>query len=165
MPESETPYVHPHSERYANMLPGMEDISESKRPIEFGSPEYHKAVRRGEHPPAMFATAPEIFLTHHLGDADAYPSREDMVGDKLDEADSRAGMHPDDNEFGVIAPSQRQSGWYGGLSNRLTKYGYDWTKPITIRNESDDLTLVDGHHRLAVMLRDRPDEFIPLEYR
>lgn len=134
--------------------------------LRFGSPEYLSQVETGKHPPAMFATAPELFLTHKLSDLGENERKEDLMEEKRDEADSRAGLHPEDDEYGTVRGSQRQSGWYGGLSNRLRKYGYDWSKPLTVRNEpSSGLSLTDGHHRLAVMMRDRPNEFMPIEYR
>lgn len=144
-------------------------MSESGSALQFGSPEYHKAVRRRKHPPALFATAPEIFLTHRLADADEGAennpeAKTELMEEKLDEADSRAGLDPDEEDYGKVRASQRNSGWYGGLSHRIRRSGYDWTKPLIIRNESEGLALVDGHHRLAVMMRDRPHEFLPLEH-
>jgi hypothetical protein len=143
-----------------------------KSALQFGSYDYHDQVERGVHPPAMFATAPEIIRTHNLDDAEgADLSKEDLLIDKLDEADSRPGMtyEEEPEESQNMPPEDRQSGWYGGLTQRIKENGYDWSKPVqvrahgSIRHDQLGSTLYQGHHRLAVMNRDRPEEFLPLQ--
>jgi hypothetical protein len=132
---------------------------------QFGSYDYHEAVAHGEHPPAMFATAKEIIKTHQLGDkGDEYTVKE-LLNEKLEEADARPGVGYDVPEGFIKQPKEtRQSGWYGGLTKRIKKQGYDWSKPVELEASDPQSILHQGHHRVAVMRRDRPDEFFPLHY-
>lgn len=123
--------------------------------LQFGSPEYHRQVVAGEHPPAMFATPQEI-IDHYDMD-DSYGSTEELLRAKHAEADAAPHTY-------LKAPaSERQSGWYGGLTQRIKESGYDWSKPVEVDPTYGPRgALVDGNHRVAVMHRDRPDEFIPI---
>jgi len=126
-------------------------MSESGSALQFGSPEYLRQVSAGVHPPAMFATAPEITRTHHLGDMDHpievgydtpdahyhyFSTKEELLNHRLED-DTR-------------------------LIHDIRDNGFDWSKePIwhpTIRND----VFEDGHHRLAAMNAYRPDEFMPI---
>lgn len=131
---------------------------------QFGSYDYHEAVAHGEHPPAMFATANEIIQTHHLGDQGDYDTNE-LLDEKREDADARPGMgYNTPEEFTKEPKATRESGWYGGLTKRIKKHGYDWSKPVEIEASDPTSILQNGHHRVAVMQRDRPDEFLPLHY-
>lgn len=132
---------------------------------QFGSYDYHDLVSTGDHPPAMFATAKEIIRTHHLGDMDwLQGTKRELLSEKLEEADARPGMSYDEEpEEQANGPAdERQSGVFGGLTQRIKEGGYDWSKPVDIRAHGEASTLFNGHHRVAVMRRDRPDEFLPL---
>jgi hypothetical protein len=114
----------------------------------------------------MFATANEIIKTHNLGDA-AFEglTKSQLLSEKLDNADAREGMSYEEelDEQASGPAAERHSGMYGGLTARIKKGGYDWSKPVDIRAHGDASTLYDGHHRVAVMQRDRPDEFLPIK--
>lgn len=130
---------------------------------QFGSYDYHDLVTSGDHPPAMFATAKEIIKTHHLGDMDWESSKHELLKEKLENADAFPGMNYHDVEGIDEGPAdERQSGHFGGLTERIKEGGYDWSKPVDIRAHGEASTLYNGHHRIAVMRRDRPDEFLPL---
>jgi hypothetical protein len=131
---------------------------------QFGSYDYHDLVSTGDHPPAMFATAKEIIKTHHLGDMDEQSTKRELLHEKLENADSYPGMNYDEEpEEQASGPAdERQSGQFGGLTQRIKEGGYDWSKPVRIRAHGEASTLYNGHHRVAVMRRDRPDEFLPI---
>jgi len=101
----------------------------------------------------LFATAGEILHNYkpsELGgvyhnDVDA------MLKDKQHNADSEIQIEGDE-----------PGGWYGGLTDSIKEHGYDWSKPIPIWSQGG--MMMNGHHRLAVMHRDRPEEYIPLDY-
>ena len=136
-----------------------------KSALQFGSYDYHDRLSRGVHPPALFATANEVLDTHNLADKQS-ESTEELMEDKLYDADSLPGVGYDvPEEFHEEPEDERQSGWYGGLSARIKEHGYDWSKPVEAVSFGAASTISDGHHRLAVMQRDRPDEFIPLKYK
>jgi hypothetical protein len=131
---------------------------------QFGSYDYHDLVSTGDHPPAMFATAKEIIKTHHLGDMDEQSTKRELIHEKLENADSYPGMGYDEEpEEQANGPAdERQSGQFGGLTQRIREGGYDWSKPVRIRAHGEASTLLNGHHRVAVMRRDRPEEFLPI---
>jgi hypothetical protein len=140
-----------------------------KSAVQFGSAEYHDKVARGVHPPAMFATAPEIINTHEL--EDTYSTVDELLEAKQEEADARPGVGYDIPEGFTKEPEDtRQSGWFGGLTQRIKSNGYDWSKPVETEVTSTSYPVpgsgamvINGHHRLAVMHRDRPEEFLPLD--
>jgi hypothetical protein len=112
----------------------------------------------------MFGTASEIISHYKPADLQAYQGNvEHMLADKQEEADSRPGVGYDvPDDFAKTPKADRASGWYGGLTERIKKNGYDWSKPVDVWGMGKLIT--DGHHRLAVMHRDRPEEFIPIKY-
>jgi len=130
---------------------------------QFGSYDYHDLVSTGDHPPAMFATAKEIIKTHHLGDMDEQSTKRELIHEKLENADAFPGMNYHDVDGVDEGPAdERQSGQFGGLTQRIKEGGYDWSKPVQVRAHGEASTLYNGHHRVAVMRRDRPDEFLPI---
>jgi hypothetical protein len=112
----------------------------------------------------MFGTAEEILTHYKPADLQSYQGNmEHMLADKQEEADSRPGVGYDvPDDFAKTPKADRASGWYGGLTERIKKNGYDWSKPVDVWGMGKLIT--DGHHRLAVMHRDRPEEFIPIKY-
>ena len=136
-----------------------------KSALQFGSYDYHDAVASGVHPPAMFATATEIADTHDMADQTGDYSKEEILREKREEAEARPGVGYDvPEDFHDEPEDTRQSGWYGGLTQRIKEHGYDWSKPIEMETGVPAATITDGHHRLAVMHRYHPDQFIPLKY-
>jgi hypothetical protein len=59
-------------------------------------------------------------------------------------------------------------GHEGGLKDEISKHGYDWTKPVEINLHDDEGNfspyLIEGHHRVAVMMKHSPDEPIPVNF-
>lgn len=103
--------------------------------------------------PPMIATGAELWKYPHLLDLSPESSKEELFREKLNNADADTDWR---HMYGG------QMGHYGGLTDSIKKYGYDWSEPIAIH--AHNLELVDGHHRAAVMRRDHPNEFIPLRY-
>lgn len=51
------------------------------------------------------------------------------------------------------------------LVDKIKEKGFDKNSPLTISHYPDYSALTNGHHRLSIMLKDFPDEPIPLEHR
>lgn len=53
-----------------------------------------------------------------------------------------------------------------GLGKKITEGGYDWKSPIVIGIDQNDsknpITVLNGHHRIAVMYQHAPHEPIPI---
>lgn len=109
----------------------------------------------------LFATAREIHNEVAYGDQPSGMSKDALMTKKAMEADRtptppKTEMRADLNE--------KYPGHYGGLTNMIKEHGYDWDKPVEVHNDFTGATeLREGHHRVAVMMRDRPDEFIPIK--
>lgn len=140
----------------------------STKPPEFGSPEYHKQVAEGTHPPALFATAPEIIKSHFLGDMTLSYRRKDAFGnlrrDQFGQVIQAKYGHPN-------ALLKYKLGHQPLLTEDIKNFGFDWAPQgdfdrSQITTSLDYLghgpTVLGGHHRLAAMNAHRPDEFIPL---
>lgn len=115
----------------------------------------------------LFATAREIHNEVGYGDQLAGQSKDDLVAEKLRSADKSPEEKPAGKDAIVLKDSDRvredHPGHIGGLTKRIKENGYDWSKPVEVHSDfTGDTSLRDGHHRVAVMLRDRPDEFIPI---
>lgn len=120
---------------------------------QFGTSEYFQAVADGHQPPAMFATAKELWDHTEPGDFDAPYSQVNSQGEKEDAwHDTKEDLY---NHKLTNKPAVTES---------IKKDGYDWAKHnkadthVTIQ---DDI-LLDGHHRVVAMHKYRPDEFIPI---
>jgi hypothetical protein len=124
---------------------------------QFGSTEYHQRVLAGGHPPAMFATAREIVDTHNF--SDQYRGLHNINNPRMWAHSSKEALleHKEHNQ-----PE---------LTKNIKEKGYDWSKPVVTysvgspENVKNTGVVTDGHHRIAAMLRHRPDEFLPLEPR
>ena len=111
----------------------------------------------------MFATAREIIEGTHLIDfRPGNVNKEGLMAKKLKEASAPAGTH---------APwtpgSEHWIGHRGGLTDAIKEQGYDWSHPVSVEPDLTDpdnprLTLIEGHHRVAVMNHLHPDQFIPV---
>jgi hypothetical protein len=127
----------------------------------------------------LFATADEILNHAHLSDAEEFERNSDVMKRKLEEADTplhevrqryknftqlSANKDAGFTSKHVDAMVNEQPGWNGGLTDMIREKGYDWSQPISItsHNAEGDIEVENGHHRLAVMQRDRPNEFIPI---
>lgn len=140
----------------------------STKPPEFGSPEYHEQVAAGVHPPALFATAPEIIKSHFLGDMTIPVRRRDAFGnlrkDQFGNVLRAKFGHPN-------ALLKYKLGNQPLLTEDIKQFGFDW-HPTGDHDRSQITTSLDfhghgptvlgGHHRLAAMNAHRPEEFIPL---
>jgi len=118
---------------------------------EFGSINYARRLINGTQPPAMFATAREIVATHALGDIGMHVYKQGEDGeydynpilDNDELLEHKVNNDPD-------------------LAENIRDYGFDWGQehfkedPVRLRDE----TLTNGHHRVASMLKYRPDEFL-----
>jgi hypothetical protein len=122
---------------------------------QFGSAEYYGKVISGEHPPALFATAKELSDTHLLGDQYGGIHRVD-----------KPNMWKFKSKEETLAFKEQNK---PDLIEHIKERGYDWSKPATvhaIKNTSgvqNTGLLADGHHRLAAMVKHRPDEFMPIK--
>ncbi|CAB4124054.1 hypothetical protein UFOVP45_125 [uncultured Caudovirales phage] len=117
---------------------------------QFGTSEYFRKVAEGTHPPAMFATAREIFKHTYPGDLDAPYSSSNSQGDTEDH------WYEDEDHMWDHKYHDKP-----GLTKDLKANGYDWSKneePVTLRDD----TLQNGHHRIAALTKHRPDEFLPI---
>jgi hypothetical protein len=121
---------------------------------QFGTSEYFKKVSEGTQPPALFATAKEIWHNTHPVDLDAPYSQENSQGNKEDlwhESKAHLLQH---KQFSNPA-----------LTNSIKKIGFDWkhsqlstAHPVELRDD----VLLNGHHRVAKMLEHHPNQFIPI---
>lgn len=120
---------------------------------QFGTSHYFEKVAEGTQPPALFATAKEIWDHTEPGDFDHPYSQEDSQGEKqhlfYNTKEQLLNHKLTDN------PS---------LTKAIANSGYNWSHNVmtgahvTLRND----ILLDGHHRVAAMLKHRPDEFLPI---
>lgn len=123
---------------------------------QFGSHEYTRQVAAGTHPPAFFASAKEIHDTHTYGDAGA----DDMIFDKKTKGYVPTTLPSNPDKLMDYKRNEDPE-----LTSALKKHGYDWNEvtihhdPVSARND----TLMDGHHRVAAMLKHRPNDYMPLE--
>lgn len=121
---------------------------------QFGTSKYFKSVSEGKHPPALFATAREIWANTHPGDLDAPYSQENSQGEKQE------AWYKDKKDLLEHKVSDKPS-----LTKSIKNTGYLWAhnvmtgSHVTLRND----VLTDGHHRVAAMLTHRPDEFLPIK--
>jgi hypothetical protein len=124
--------------------------------------------------PPFFATAPEVLSHAKLMDHRIVSGQQKTWDDRKkawvgkeptyesDEALMARKVAESDNEVDVPESLKWKSGEFGGLTKDIAENGYNWEEPIRMDLQSSFLT--DGHHRVAVMARDRPDEFLPLRY-
>jgi len=121
---------------------------------QFGSAEYFRKVAEGTQPPAMFATAREIVHSTYPGDLDAPYSGQNSQGESEDH------WYESENHLWDHKYHERPE-----TTESLKAKGYDWSAAqktgdhVTLRND----VLQDGHHRIAAMVRHRPDEFLPIK--
>lgn len=122
---------------------------------QFGSSEYYSQVTSGEHPPAMFATGRELVDTHLLGDQYGGVHRV-----------NKPTMWNFKTKEDTLAFKEQNK---PDLIEHIKERGYDWSKPALIHAISNTSgvqntgLLADGHHRLAAMVKHRPDEFMPIK--
>lgn len=130
---------------------------------QFGSPEYHRRVAAGTHPPAMIATAPELVQTHHLNDIEGGRSAH-TPSERLQYGD---GWEVPFRSKEDLMSYKAQDKPY--LTEDIKKRGFDWKEPVQtghigyLKELKDSVSVVDGHHRLAAMYYHRPDEFLPVQ--
>lgn len=107
--------------------------------------------------PPMFMTAREIAEHCKMGDW-----KTERIGAKVPED---VLWHKYDNAW-MPQAGEKPSGWHGGLGESIHNVGYNWEKPVHIGliNEDGEFEpkLIEGHHRVAVMYHDRPDEQMPV---
>jgi hypothetical protein len=121
---------------------------------QFGSSEYFRKVSEGTQPPALFATAKEIWHNTYPGDLDAPYSQENSQGEKED--------HWHDSKEDLL---QHKLTAKPSLTSSIARTGYHWAhnvmtgSHVSLRND----VLMDGHHRVAAMLKHHPDEFLPIK--
>jgi hypothetical protein len=130
---------------------------------QFGSPEYHRQVSSGTHPPAMIATAPEIVQTHHLNDIEGGRSAH-TFSERLEYGDG--WEVPFRNKEDLMSYKEKDR---PHLTEDIKGQGFNWKEPVQaghigyLHELKDSISLVDGHHRLAAMYYHRPDEFLPIQ--
>jgi hypothetical protein len=113
----------------------------------------------------MFATAREIIEGTHLIDfRPGNIDKEGLMAKKLREA-----SEPRKESARVPGSTTPEYiGHRGGLTDAVKEHGYDWSQPVSVEPDLRDpenprLTLIDGHHRVAVMDHLHPDQFIPIK--
>lgn len=136
------------------------------------------------HPP-LFATGEELAKSTVHVDMAAYQNQNKTTSDLLDEKyksasvqakfEKRLGASPEAVEKRTGMSEVGGSGTGEGVKRGIEKRGYDWSKPVPIGMqgaendggafEADGVPMMaNAGHRVAVMRKDRPDEFIPLEH-
>jgi hypothetical protein len=128
------------------------------------------------HPP-MFMTAREIMQHTRYGDGYTH----NMTPDEALEMKYASASKPRERVVNIthgggrgrVVPTTIRTpdgilGHDGGLKEEIDKHGYDWSKPVTVNLHDDEGNfspyLLEGHHRVAVMMKTAPDEPIPVEF-
>lgn len=113
----------------------------------------------------MMATAHEIVHTHYLNDLDGVRSPQ-TADERLKYGDGWSV--PYRNKADLLTYKERE---YPGLTQNISQKGFDWKHPIQtgrvgyLPDLKDEVTVLDGHHRLAAMYHHRPNEFLPMQTR
>lgn len=134
---------------------------------------YNRLFRPSEdgrtiHPP-LFMTAHEIVNTHHLADGhfigDVYDAAHKGLPDQS--ADDKRELLKEKYAESSLPRDESEHG--SGTRDSIRREGYDWSQPLSLSRQVGGKTappmLLDGHHRLSVMFRDKPDHFVPVRHQ
>jgi hypothetical protein len=130
---------------------------------QFGSPEYHRQVTSGEHPPAMMATPEELVQTHHLNDMEGGRSPQNEE-ERLQYGDGWDVPFRSKEDLMSYKEQDRPH-----LTQDIKARGFNWDHPIQTAHLQyhpdlkNSVSVVDGHHRLAAMYHHRREEFLPVQ--
>ena len=126
------------------------------------------------HPP-LYMTAREI--TQHARYGDGYTHK--MTPDEALEMKYASAARPRERVVNIrrrgqdpvpttFVNDESVLGHEGGLKDEISKNGYDWSKPVSVTLHDDEGNfapyLLEGHHRVAVMMKHSPDEPMPVEF-
>lgn len=103
----------------------------------------------------MFMSAREIVNTYRLGDA-KLPQQTLSVKESLLKVKAALAEGPS---------KERWEGQSAGVAASIRSQGYSWSSPVVINHDSPHgPAVMNGHHRLAYMYENHPDEPIPLNH-
>jgi hypothetical protein len=140
--------------------------------MELGKKDVHPISRR---PPQLYAggtinrrqpvsmTAAEIMAKYRLGDlVDSTKDEQDAKGAAMGGTQWALHTFYQGAENGAGAKGDDEG---NTLARSIVNKGYDSSKPILLNpSHSQGPTVVDGHHRLAVMFKHSPHEPIPVMF-